>query len=65
MDKSLLNGFLIFNGILAVILIVLLWRKHETRLTKIIWSLIILIPCIGAVLFGLFFYPVSKHTHKK
>ncbi len=64
MDKLLIIG-LVLHFIIAIVLMISLWRKDETILAKFIWSLIILVPFIGPVIYGAFFDPLLNKIGNK
>lgn len=64
MNKLLIIG-LMLHFIIAIVLVISLWRKDETILSKFIWSLIILVPFIGPVIYGAFFEPLPNKIGNK
>ena len=54
-NSVLLQIILLLHSVGAVILIYRLWRKQESIEKKLLWTLIIVIPVIGLVLYLAFF----------
>jgi len=57
MNNPIPPVFLIINYSVAVILLIRLWKKNLSYVSKSIWSLILLIPFVGIIFYLAFFNP--------
>ena len=65
MNSPLIPILLIANYVIAVALIVLLWKKNVNYLKKVIWSVIILVPFAGLIFYAAFFNPAPPLEPRK
>ncbi len=65
MNSPLLPILLIAYYLVALALIVILWKKKVSYLSKVVWSVIILLPFAGLIFYAAFFNPAPPLEPRK
>jgi len=66
METKIVTIVLLAHFIFAISLIIRLWRRESGYIANTLWSVIILIPIFGPILYGAFFNPPeSLPPHKR